>query len=177
MELLAVAALALHAGVLDLTAGNEQAAAASLRTALDFYESLADVPSQIDTLTALAIASQTEPDPGAAYAHLGRAQRLLAAVGDSKRASGLEVAAGKLLIRDGRGAEACNRMCKAIDLARQAGDPLLEADARHALADALTGLGDAEGARTHREWAAALRRSLGDPSERAHTVIRTPAAG
>lgn len=165
-----LAALALNTGILESRAGSAESATASLFTALELYDNLADLGSQIDSLTALAAAHRSRADRAAADTFIGRARDLLGQFDDPERAARVEVVTGELLLDDGRAADARDRIGTAIRLAERAGDPLLEAEACRVQAAAVAELGEAGAARAFRERAEFLHQRVDDLGGRADDV-------
>ncbi|MBR7838699.1 winged helix-turn-helix domain-containing protein, partial [Actinospica durhamensis] len=155
-----LAAIALNAGILSHRAGDNAAAAVSLRTALKFYETLGDRGCRIDALTALA-AVHGAGDLDAAQACVGGAQDLLEEMRDAQRAARLEVVVAQLLIRAGQDVESCVHLRTAIEYAQQADAPLEEIQARAALGTTLMALGDEQGARREQRRVRSLQHRLG----------------
>jgi DNA-binding SARP family transcriptional activator len=155
-----LAGLALNTGILEHRGGDDEAAAKTLRTALDLFQSLGDPAGQIDALTALAAVHRAEANPEIPRGYIRQAEQLLTRVGDPQRSSRLEVERGELLLRERQASAACAHLQAAVTLAREAGAPLEEANARRALAIAMLGLHDKVGARRQEREALALYRLL-----------------
>ena len=155
-----LAAIALNGGILSHRAGDDAAAAASLRTALKLYETLGDRANRIDALTALAAVHGAD-DLSAAQACVGSAQSLLAEMQDAQRAARLEIVVAQLLIRAGRDVDSCEHLRMAIEYAQQADAPLEEIQARTALGTTLMALGDESGARREQRRVRSLQHRLG----------------
>ena len=156
-----LAVLALNTGILSHRAGQDGAAAESLRAALELFRSIGDRGNQIEALGALTAVYRTQRAMDDACTCLLEAEQLLEQGDDPRRNAQIQLELGELLRVEQREPEARVHLDLAVDSARDASAPFEEANARQVLGDTLMSLGEPRAAREQWRQTLALYERLG----------------